>query len=170
MDRALLDLQTGQVVPYPRADSEPVVGLDPRYSVLSIVRAAEPEYDPATQQLTPNRAVVGDEWRWGWTVEDLPPPQDPGPDYVRFYNELIASNVYAGVVSMPDKTGDQAFAATVFATAALEANNGRVNPPAFQSAILLLLSQIQLTTEDMAELQALMNATGLSAVYSLVPG
>jgi hypothetical protein len=166
IDRALLDTQTGQVVPYPRADNEPVVGLDPRYSVLTIVRATEPEYDPETQRLEPTRTVVGIEWRWGWEVEDLPPME---PDYQAFYGGLLASQVYQGVVGSTGKTGDQAAAMAVFVSALQDALSGRVNPAVFQGAIWLLLSQIQLSTEGMAELQALVDATGLGVVYSLVP-
>jgi len=169
MNRALLDTVTNQVLAYPRADDEPVVGLDPRYSVLTIVRAAEPEYDAETQRLTPTRTVVGDEWRWGWEVIDLPPPPEPGPDYLSFYGGLLGSQVYQGVVASTGKTGDQAAAMAVFVSAVQDALAGRVIPEAFQGAIWLLLSQIQLSEEGLAELQGLVDATGLDAVYSLVP-
>jgi len=169
MNRALLDTVTGQVVAYPRADDEPVVGLDPRYSVLTIVREPQPEYDAETQRLEPTREVVDDEWRWGWEVIDLPAPPEPGPDYLSFYGGLLGSQVYQGVVASTGKTGDQAAAMAVFVSAVQDALAGRAIPEAFQGAIWLLLSQIQLSEEGMAELQALVDATGLGAVYSLVP-
>jgi hypothetical protein len=170
MNRALLDKETGAVLPYPRLGDEPVVGLDPRYSVLTIVRAAEPDYDAETQQLIPTRAVVGDEWRWGWMVEELPAPPEPGPDYLNFYGGLLSSQLYQGVVGSTGKSGDQAAAMVVFLGVIHDALSGRVNEAAFQAAIWLLLSQIQLTTEGLAELLALMDEHRLSGVYSLSPG
>ena len=171
INRALLDTETGQVVAYPRADDEPVIGLNPRYETLTIVRDAKPEeYDPQTQRLVPTRAVEGAEWRWGWEVVALPPPPKSEPDYSSFYMGLLASQVYQGVIGSTGKSGDQAAAMAVFASAVQDALSGRANPAAFQSATWLLLSQIQLSEDGMAELQGLMDATGLGAVYSLVPG
>jgi len=170
MNRALLDTETGQVVAYPRADDEPVIGLDPRYETLTIVRDAEPEeYDPETQRLVPTRAVEGAVWRWGWEVVDLPPPPDPGPDYRAFYAGLLASQVYETVVITEGKSGDQAAAMTVFLGAIQDALSGRENRPAFQQAIWLLLGQLQLSTESLAEMLVLMNEHRLSGVYSLSP-
>jgi hypothetical protein len=167
----LYDTETAQIRDYPRADDEPVVGLDPRYVVLQIVRDPAPEYDASTQRLIETRTVdlAAGEWRWGWTIEDLPPPPAPGPDYGGFYGGLLASQVYGTVVATPGKSGDQAAAMTVFLGAIQDALNGRENRPAFQQAIWFLLGQLQLSAEGLEELQALMDAHRLAGVYSLFP-
>jgi hypothetical protein len=166
----LFDLETSLIRDYPRADDEPVQGLDPRYVVLRVVR--EPAPEPGVgQQVSQTRTVDLEalEWQWGWSVEDPPLPPDPGPDYLGFYGGLLGSQVYQGVISSTGKTGDQAAAMAVLVSALQDALSGRVNPAAFQAAIWLLLSQIRLSTEGAAELQALMDAARLTGVYSLSP-
>lgn len=88
---ALLDTETGLVQAYPRADDEPVVGLDARYEVLRVVRDEQPEYDPATHIIRETRTVDRDagEWRWGWSIEVLP-PAPPRPDWRTFKRTLLA--------------------------------------------------------------------------------
>jgi hypothetical protein len=86
----LLDQQTGAIKDYPRLDDEPVQGLDPRYIVLRVVR--EPAPEPASvQQVTQTRTVDLEalEWRWGWSVVDLPPPVPPA-DWRMFKRTLLA--------------------------------------------------------------------------------
>lgn len=169
-DLVLFDTETAQIRDYPRADDQPVVGLDPRYVVLRVVREPRPEPGPG-QQVTETRTVDLDasEWRWGWVIEDLPPPPTPGPDYGGFYAGLLASQVYGAVVATPGKSGDQAAAMTVFLGAIQDALSGRENRPAFQQAIWFLLGQLQLSPEGLAELQALMDAHHLTGSYSLFP-
>jgi hypothetical protein len=166
----LFDTETAQIRDYPRDDDQPVVGLDPRYVVLRVVREPRPEPGPG-QQVSETRTVdlEAGEWRWGWVIEDLPPPPPPGPDYAGFYAGLLASQVYGAVVATPGKSGDQAAAMTVFLGAIQDALNGRENRPAFQQAIWFLLGQLQLSAEGLAELQALMDAHRLADIYSLQP-
>jgi hypothetical protein len=59
MPRLLLDRSTNQLLPYPRQDDEPVVGLDRTAAyVVQVVRDSEPEYDPTTHYLQPLEPVV----------------------------------------------------------------------------------------------------------------
>jgi hypothetical protein len=52
MTRILLNRATGALLPYPREDNEPVVGLDRDAAyVVEVVREPEPEYDSATHYL-----------------------------------------------------------------------------------------------------------------------
>jgi hypothetical protein len=87
----LLDTTTGLIRDYPRRDEEPVEGLDPRYEVLRIVREAAPQYDPATHSISETRAIDRDagEWRWGWSVEPLPPVA-PQAEWRTFKRALLA--------------------------------------------------------------------------------
>jgi hypothetical protein len=59
---------------------------------------------------------------------------------------------------------------TVFLGAIQDSLSGRENRPALQQAIWLLLGQLQLSAEGLAELLALMDEHRLSGVYSLSPG
>jgi hypothetical protein len=167
----LFDQQTGVIRDYPRLDDDPVQGLDPRYAVLRVVREPVPEIGPG-QQASQTRAVdlEAGEWRWGWSVVDLPPPPPPEPSYRAFYDALLASQVYGAVVATPGKSGDQAAAMTVFLGAIQDSLGGRENRIALQQAIWLLLGQLQLSAEGLAELLALMDEHRLSGVYSLSPG
>jgi hypothetical protein len=167
----LFDTQTSLIRDYPRADDEPVQGLDPRYVVLRVVREPAPEILPG-QQANQTRTVdlEAGEWRWGWSVVDLPPPPPPEPNYRAFYDALLASQAYGAVVATPGKSGDQAAAMTVFLGAIQDSLSGRENRIALQQAIWLLLSQLQLSAEGLAELLALMDEHRLSDVYSLSPG
>ena len=165
----LFDTQTGQIKDYPRADDEPVVGLDPRYQVLRVVREAqhEPQEGFVVQ---PVRTVDLDagEWRWGWELIELPPPPPPSPDYQGFYQALLISEVYGAVLDQ-EATADLARALAVFVSAIQDALNGRVNEQALQGAIWLLLSKLALQPEHLAELHGLMVQFHLGGVYSLFP-
>lgn len=167
----LFDTETEQIRDYPRGDELPVEQLDPRYVVLRRVVEQRPEYDPATEWLRETRTVdvEAGEWRWGWSVELLPPVPPPGPDYAGFYGGLLSSAVYGAVVAAQGKTGDQAAAMTVFLGAIQDALNGRENRQALQQAIWLLLGQLQLGAEGLAELQALLDAHHMAGIYSLAP-
>jgi hypothetical protein len=173
VDLVIWDSQTGEIRSYPRADDEPVVGLQqPPLFTLQVVREPQPEdYDPATQQLLPTRTVDAEAltWTWGWVVQELPPPPLPGPDYRAFYDGLLGSQVYGAVVASTGKSGDQAAAMTVFLGAIQDCLGGRENRPALQSAIWLLLGQLQLNAAGLAELQALMDAHYLAGIYTLAP-
>jgi hypothetical protein len=98
---------------------------------------------------------------------EIPPPPPPAPDYQGFYQALLVSSVY-GEVLQQDATADLARALAVFVSAIQDALNGRVNEPALQGAIWLLLSKLTLQPENLAELQALMVAFHLDQ-YSLEP-
>jgi hypothetical protein len=85
----LYDTQTAQVRDYPRADDQPVEQLDPRYAVLRVVREPAPEILP-DQQANQTRTVdlEAGEWRWGWSVVDIPEPA-PIADWRTFKRTLL---------------------------------------------------------------------------------
>ena len=108
MPRLLLDRNTNQLLPYPRQDNEPVVGLDRNAAyVVEVVRDPEPEYDPATHYLQAQEPVInitdpdGDDVNgtvtYGWELTELPTPSPPTPepDWEQFRNALLGENGYA---------------------------------------------------------------------------
>jgi hypothetical protein len=163
---ALWDSVTEQVLSYPRNDDEPVVALDPRYKVLRIVREPKPDAPEGFtvwQRLTVDLDAL--EWRHGW---ELIEPAPPMPDYRGFYAALLDSVTYQVAIQMP-ATAELARALAVFVSAIQDAMAGRVNRGAMQAAIWLLLGQMSLTDECVAELAELMAAYHLDLIYTLQP-
>jgi hypothetical protein len=160
--------ETGEEKPWPRKHWEPIVDLQtPPWYVLEVIREPMPAVADGwvavpvkTQNFEDNRLV------YGWQVEQLPPP---GPDYQRFYDDLITSQAYKNVTNTPNKSGDLSYAALTFLAALNENKSGRENVESFQSAIWLLFSYIALSAEDITELQGLMVQHRLSGIYTLEP-
>jgi len=169
MNLALWDTINQQILSYPRADDQPVVGLDPRYLVLRIVKEVRPD-DVEGFTVRQRRTVDLDalEWRHGWELIELPAPAPPTPDYVGFYAALLDSATYQSVIQMP-ATAELARALAVFVSAIQDAMAGRVKPGAMQGAIWLLLGQVSLTDDHIAELTALMATYHLDLIYTLQP-
>jgi hypothetical protein len=166
---ALWDSIEEKVVSYPRGDDEPVVALDPRYQVLRIVREPMPDVPEGwdVQQQWSVDLTVG-EWRQGWELIELPLPAPPQPDYFGFYSALLGSTTYQAVIGMP-ATAELARALAVFVSAIQDAMNYRVNTQAMQGAIWLLLGQVALTDDHLAELTELMATYHLDLTYTLAP-
>jgi hypothetical protein len=166
---ALWDTINQEILSYPRADDEPVVNLDPRYLVLRIIKEDKPD---APEGFTVRQRMTVDldalEWRHGWELIELPAPAPPQPDYVGFYSDLLASATYQAVIQMP-ATAELARALAVFVSAIQDAMNYRVNTQAMQGAIWLLLGQVALTDEHVAELTELMATHHLDLTYTLTP-
>ena len=166
---ALWDSIEQKVISYPRGDDEPVIALDPRYQVLRIVREQKPDTPEgwdAQQQWSVD--LIAGEWRQSWELIELPAPAPPRPDYLGFYSALLGSATYEAVIGMP-ATAELARALAVFVSAIQDAMNYRVNQQAMQGAIWLLLGQVALTDEHVAELTQLMATYHLDLTYSLAP-
>lgn len=163
---ALYDTATATVIRYPRADDEPVVDLHPRYLVLRVVKEDPPQV-PQGWTARAVRTVDLDtaEWRWGWELVELPPAP---PDYIAFYQDLLGSQTYAAVLSIP-ATAELARAMVVFVSAIQDAMAGRENRPALQSAIWLLMGQLTLDQNGLVELAGMMATHNLDTVYQLQP-
>ena len=166
---ALWDSIEQKVISYPRGDDEPVIALDPRYQVLRIVREQKPDMPEgwdAQQQWSVD--LTAGEWRQSWELIEPPAPAPPQPDYLGFYSALLGSATYEAVIAMP-ATAELARALAVFVSAIQDAMNYRVNQQAMQGAIWLLLGQVALTDEHVAELTQLMATYHLDLTYSLAP-
>ena len=78
---------------YPRMDDELVVGLDPRYLVMTLITEPEPNYNPETQRLVPMEVIdtVGRTVTRGWEIVEVPPQIiEPIPRWVEFGAALAA--------------------------------------------------------------------------------
>jgi hypothetical protein len=72
--KVLYNTQTQKILPWPRIDDEPVVGLDAHLLEMTVVQEDKPAYDPATQRLEKTE-VIDTEARTvtrGWSVVDAP--------------------------------------------------------------------------------------------------
>jgi len=169
--KALWDSVNEKLVPYPRNDDEPVVGLDTnRYAIVSLVREPQPEYDPIEEYLVPTTALDLDAltYTYDWLVQTLPPP---GPDYRGFYSALLVSTCYQAVLAevLSTTSPAPAGALAVFVSAMQDCLSGRANPDAMQGAIWLLLGQLHLDMVHMEELQNMLTDAYLDQLYSLTP-
>ena len=171
--KLLYDTTSDQLLPYPRDDDGPVVGLDPRYLELTLIQEAQPTYDATTHQLAADEVIDLDALTVtrGWELVELPPAPPPSPDYLGFYSSLLTSGAYASVLeqSMTATSPAIATAITVFASAIGQAMAGRVNPEALQRAVWLLLGTVVATPADVAEMQGLLEQHHLAGTYTLQP-
>lgn len=100
----LYDTQTETLLPYPRADDDPVVGLDPRYAILRLLQDEQPAYDPQTQRLDSTQLIdlEAGEVRRGWVVVTLPPPV-PVPDFKQLRDAIRTENgFFAALMAVYD--------------------------------------------------------------------
>ena len=109
--RHLQDRATGAILPYPRQDDLPVVGLDrSAYHVLEEVRKPQPT-TTATQQVSPADPVItitdpdGDDINgtitYGWTVATIAPPP-PAADWIAFE---LALNADPAIIALTNDLG-----------------------------------------------------------------
>jgi len=71
--KLLYNTQTEQVLPWPRIDDEPIVGLDPSLLEMTVIESDRPVYDPETQVLSQSDIVDVETQTVTrtWTVTDL---------------------------------------------------------------------------------------------------
>ena len=103
----------------------------------------------------------------GNTPLPAPEPPPPGPDYLAFWDALMASTVYGAIreqsfVSLPMNT-----LATEFIALIGDAKAGRANEAAIQQSMDAILATGTFTEADLAELQGVLAAGNLDKIYSL---
>lgn len=126
MTRLLYDTLTSTLQLYPRADDEPVIGLDPRYLEMDMLQQPEPSYDPSTHQLQPTEDIDTDARTVtrGWTLVELPPPV-PTPDWTTFKTTALGSSSLNSILAAAYQTVP--VAAGALAPALLAAEQGNIN-------------------------------------------
>jgi hypothetical protein len=82
--KAIYNTQTNAILPWPRIDEEPVVGLDAHLLEMDVVQEDQPAYDPATQRLEKTEVIDAEAQTVtrGWSVVDVPAPTYTAPDWV----------------------------------------------------------------------------------------
>lgn len=86
----LWDTIEEKTIKYPRNDDEPVVGLDPRYQALKVIRDAAPTEIPEGMKI--EQIIYTDfdagEYHYGWKIVPVEPQIEP-PNWSRFKNSLL---------------------------------------------------------------------------------
>jgi len=162
MNLALWDTINQQILSYPRADDQPVVGLDPRYLVLRIVKEARPD---ASEGFTVQQRWTVDldalEWRHGWELIELPTPA-PAADWRTFKRALLShpeinSLLNGGIAAAP--------AAALSLPATLLNAAGGDDVTDFRSAWLSLRRLGLVSAELLQEVRALAISSNLPEAF-----
>ena len=103
----------------------------------------------------------------GGVPEPAPPPPPPAPDYVAFWDALMASTLYASIreqsfTSLPMNT-----LATELIALLGDAKAGRPNEAAIQQGIGAILTTGTFTEEQLGELEQALVAGHLDQIYTL---
>jgi len=72
--KALYNTETQTLLPWPRIDEEPVVGLDAHLLEMTVVQEDQPAHDPASQRVEKTEAIDTEAQTVvrGWSVVDVP--------------------------------------------------------------------------------------------------
>lgn len=73
--KIIYDTTTETLLPWPRIDDEPVIGLEPHLLEMTVIHEDEPTYNPTTQTLEQTQTIDTEAKTVtrGWNVVDLPP-------------------------------------------------------------------------------------------------
>lgn len=89
------------------------------------------------------------------------------PNYVKFWNLLIASPIYQVIRTKATTSLEVTVACTEFVAAVSDAKLGKANKDAIQACIWLLLIASNFTENELTQIQDLMDQSGLSEIYTL---
>jgi hypothetical protein len=82
--KLLYNTETNAVLPWPRIDDEPVVGLAAHLLEMDVVQEDQPAYDPAAQRLEKTEVIDTDAQTVtrGWEIVEIPAPTFTAPEWV----------------------------------------------------------------------------------------
>jgi hypothetical protein len=97
MAKILFNTMDGKLLPYPRADEEPVMGLSPILQVMTLIQEEYPTYNTATHDISKKEVIdiVTNVVTRGWTVtpKDVITPVISPFDNVK-YNIIIPARTF----------------------------------------------------------------------------
>jgi hypothetical protein len=95
--KILFNTQTQEILPYPRNDDSPIVGLDSRIVILNQIETSPPDYDSNSQVITSNYIIDLEilEYRQEWIVQEKPPQ----PNWDMFNLQMMSSPRFNQVYS-----------------------------------------------------------------------
>jgi hypothetical protein len=93
--KTLYDTQTQALLPWPRIDDEPVVGLAPHLLEMTVVEEPRPAYDPATQRLEKTETIdqAARTVTIGWNIVEIEPPAVTAAEWVE--QHLTSTQLHA---------------------------------------------------------------------------
>jgi hypothetical protein len=156
--------------------ADPLAFEQEPFYTFQVYPTTPPQVDLNTETLTKSFRFDEDAQRWVqvWTVlplseEEIATREQanlPSPDWVGFYNAILISNIYQTVVQTALVSGNTALSTSIslLANALTEANSGRANINAIQSAMMLVLATSSPTSENIEELSSLISAYYLPEV------
>jgi hypothetical protein len=132
----------------------------------TIIRLSDGACIPAASSNTDYAAYLR-WWTEGNTPLPAPAPPAPAPDYLAFWDALMASSVYASIreqsmASLPMNT-----LATEFIALIGDAKAGRANEAAIQASMTSILTTGTFTEAQLTELGAALTAGHLDGIYAL---
>jgi hypothetical protein len=132
----------------------------------SILRLSDGAYIPTAPGNRDYREYL--DWvEAGNTPLPAPEPPAPGPDYLAFWDALMASTVYASIREQSFTNLPMNTLATEFIALIGDAKAGRANEAAIQASMNAILATGTFTEEQLVELQGALEAGHLDGVYSL---
>ncbi len=180
MTRQLYRISDESLLPYPRPDDQPVIGLDRNtYRVVEVVELPEPQYDPATEQLTPTQSIDwladapdatgkdGIAYR-SWNITPIEPPSPPEPqaDWLGFAGWLYGYEPMADAMEAARASRDpQGEPATTGLPAAMDEARLRSNYVPFALSWGLFLAASGLPPDEVGAIVAKATACNLPAQF-----
>lgn len=101
-----------------------------------------------------------------WAIDPLP-PDPPIPQYVGFYNDLIAHPIYSTISAKASLFQPLLAASTEFIAAFADAKAGNPNPSAIRLTMWRLLYWLQPSNDELAIIQSMLDANNLANLYPL---
>ena len=180
MTRQLYRISDAALLPYPRPDDEPVIGLDRTvYRVVTVVQLPAPPYDPTAEQLsstetydwlpdgTDDTGLDGTLTR-GWQVDPIvpPPPPEPAADWLGWagwlYGFAPMASAMAAARASSDPLGEPA---TTGLPTAMDEARLRQNYQPFALSWAQFIAASALAPTDLAAIIARATACHLPAPF-----
>jgi hypothetical protein len=180
MTRQLYRISDATLLPYPRPDDEPVLGLDRTvYRVVAIVQEPAPPYDPTAEQLSstesyawlpdgPDATGLDGTLTRGWQVDPIvpPPPPEPAADWLGWagwlYGFAPMASAMAAARASSDPLGEPA---TTGLPTAMDEARLRQNYQPFALSWAQFVAASALAPADLAEIISHATACHLPAPF-----